>query len=703
MFKWVPYPFLRLTSVLIAGILAGNYFHFEIPLSLLLIVAAIYTGFAFGIPKQHQYRWRNLTGFTGLLWLLISSWMYAQYRQDNQQDYHLSRIAYPYTHYVATVVEPSEPRKNSYRAIVAIDYLVLQDSSGIINTMPAQGEIIIYQPKSDSLSTLTYGDQILIRGQAQLIKPPANPHEFDYRQFLVYQHIYHQHYLPKNQWTSTGKHESNPVFSFAYAARSYCRQIFKQSMDDKQARGIAQALVLGIKTELDDEIRDAYAAAGAMHVLAVSGLHVGIIYMVLSFLLKPLERVGRGGRIFKALLCLLALWAYALLTGLSPSVMRAATMFSFIIVAEATRRQTNIYNTIAASAFFLLLYDPYLLMSVGFQLSYLAVLGIVYLQPKIYLWFNFGNKGLDWLWGLTAVSIAAQLATFPLGLYYFQQFPVYFWLSNIVVIPAAYFILSLGLLCFAVGLIFPALLIYPAWLLEKIIQGTNWGVMAIEQLPLSVLKGVYFSREETLLLYGAILFLLMLLYYRRFKYVYMLSTCILLTLALRVLHITQEYQKTSITFYQVPKESRMDLNSGRTNFHLGNNDPQAMYHILPNQVYRGVKTNFVSDSIAAAQLAVRPWKNMLLMVWKGKKIVMVREPFDAQSKFTEKLEVDVVVICNNALSTLALLDQYFHYQKLIIDSSNSNYKATKLAQEAEELNIPYHCVPLHGAYEYLID
>ncbi|WPP49933.1 ComEC/Rec2 family competence protein [Catalinimonas niigatensis] len=703
MFKWVPYPFLRLTPVLISGILAANYLHWRLPLSLLLTTWILYTLLAFGIPKQYRYKWANWVGMAGLLWLFVTSWFYVQHRQDDRQEQHLGNISIPYTHYVATVKEPSEPKKNSYQAVAEVDYLVQRDSVGVVRTTPAKGKIILYQPKNDSLSTFVYGDQILIQGQAQRIKPPANPHEFDYRQFLIYQHIYHQHYLPKDQWTSIGSNISNPLISFAYTARSRCRQVFAQGISDPQARGIAQALVLGIKTELDDEIRNAYAAAGAMHVLAVSGLHVGIIYLVLSFLLKPLEHIGKGGHVLKAVLCLLALWAYALLTGLSPSVMRAALMFSFIIVAEATRRQTNIYNTIAASAFFLLLFDPYLLMSVGFQLSYLAVLGIVYLQPKIYRWFNPENRWLDWLWGLTAVSIAAQLATFPLGLYYFQQFPIYFWLSNIIVIPAAYLILSLGLLCFAVGLSLPSLLTYPGWLLEKVIQVTNLGVLWIEQLPVSVLKGIYFSSGETLLLYGAIGFLLMLFYYRRFKYVWMLSGCIGLMLTIHVLHIAQEYQKTSITFYQVPKESRLDLSSGRTNLHLGNNDSKAMYHILPNQIYRGVKTSYLSDSTASSSLAVQPWKNMLIMVWKGKKIAMVREPFDGKSRLTEKLPVDVVVVCNNALTTLASLDSYFNYQKLIIDSSNSHYRAAKLAQEAEELNISYHCVPLQGAYEYLID
>ncbi len=700
MFKWVPYPFLRLTPVLMLGILAGNYSHWNPNQWLLLMILLVYTALAFGIPKKHQYRWRNLIGFIGILWLFVTGWFYAQHRQDDQQNAHLSQLEFSYTHYVATIVEPSEPKTNSFKAVLKLDYLIDQDSNEVIRTMPVKAKVIIYQPKSDSLFTLVYGDQILVRGQAQAIKSSANPHEFDYRQFLAYQHIYHQHYLPKDQWIYKRNEPPNPFMSFAYAARSRCQQIFEQGIEDKQALGIAQALVLGVKTGLDNDIRNAYAAAGAMHVLAVSGLHVGIIYLVLAFLLKPLIRAGRWGFLLRAILCLIALWAYALLTGLSPSVMRAATMFSFIIIAEASRRQTNIYNTIAASAFFLLLYDPFLIMSVGFQLSYLAVLGIVYLQPKIYQWYTPNSKWLDWLWGLTAVSIAAQLATFPLGLYYFQQFPVYFWLSNILVIPAAYGILSLGLLCFVVGLAFPAILMYPSWLLEKVIQITNRGVIAIESLPVSVLKGIYFSREETLLLYGAIILMISLFYYRRFKYVWMLSVCVFGMLGVRAVHVDQQYQQTAITFYQASKESSMDLSSGRTTFYLGNADEKVMYHVASNHIFKGSQLTFLNDSSAQEHLAVRTWQNMQFMVWKGKKIAMIKAPFDKKTTLNKKLKVDMIVVCNNALATLNDLNQYFIFDQLIIDSSNSYYQAVKLAEEAKELKIPYHCVPVQGAYEY---
>lgn len=702
MFRWLPYPFLRFTPVWIAGILSANYLSLNISLSIWITVILLYSVLVLAIPNRQIYRWHTLMGICGLLTLFITAYFYTHFRQLDRQPWHISRMNSNYTHYVATVQEPAEARSRSFRSLVEVDYLLHQDSSGAIHSYPARGRVIIYQPRTDSLKLLQYGDQLLIKGKPQLVREPANPQEFDYRQFLAQQHIYHQHYLRKENWIHKGNEAPNPVLYHAYNLREQCRQIFQMHIHDPQARGIALALVLGIKNELDDNVRAAYAAAGAMHVLAVSGLHVGIIYLVIAFLLQPLEQRGVWGKTLKALLCLLALWSYALLTGMSASVMRAATMFSFIIVANAIRRQTNIYNTIAASAFFLLMYDPMLLLSVGFQLSYLAVLGIVYLQPKIYRWVTPNSKWLDWLWGLTAVSIAAQLATFPLGLYYFQQFPVYFWLSNILVIPAAYVILSLGLLSFVVGFTFPAFISYPSWLLENIIQVVNRGVAGIEQLPVSVLNNIYFSLTATVSLYGAIIFLLLLLYYRRFRYACLLGVCVLFIAGSRSLHIYQINQRTAITFYQVPKKSRLDLTKGRSVFHLGDQDPNAMYHIAGNHVYKLASTQFIADSVSFRQLAMRDWHNLKLLVWQGKKIAMVRERFDYSLKLLEPLEVDLVVVCNNALYQLEDLDKYLRYKKLIIDSSNTYYRARKLSREAEERKIAYHCVPLQGAYEYQI-
>ena len=252
------------------------------------------------------------------------------------------------------------------------------------------------------------------------------------------------------------------------------------------------------KDELDFEVKQAYAAAGAMHVLAVSGLHVGIIFLILNTLLAILD-TSKKGRIVKAIILLISLWSYAMITGLSPSVLRAATMFSFVIMGTVLNRSSSIYNTLAASAFFILIINPNLLFEVGFQLSYVAVLGIVYLQPLIYKRIYTRWWLLDKVWAITAVSIAAQIATLPLTLFYFNQFPVYFMLSNLLVIPSAAVILILGILLFIASPI-PFISESIGWVLNKFIEGLNFGIKEIEVLPNSLIEGLSINVLECLAL-----------------------------------------------------------------------------------------------------------------------------------------------------------------------------------------------------------
>ena len=243
--------------------------------------------------------------------------------------------------------------------------------------------------------------------------------------------------------------------------------ILKENGLKNNELAVASALILGYKDDLGEELKHSYSSAGATHVLAVSGLHVGIIFLVLNFLLNILDKNDRF-KISKAILLICFLWAYATITGLSPSVVRAATMFSFVTIGKSFGKSSSIYNTLCASAFVLLVYNPYLIMEVGFQLSYLAVVGIVYFQSIIYKWIYVKNKFLKYIWMITSVSIAAQLTTFPLGLLYLHQSPTYLFASNLFVIPGAMLIIGLGILLFITSWI-PLISGGIGWLLAKFI------------------------------------------------------------------------------------------------------------------------------------------------------------------------------------------------------------------------------------------
>ncbi len=346
---------------------------------------------------------------------------------------------------------------------------------------------------------LEYGSMVALHKLPQPISDPQNPGQFDYRQYLLSKGISYQVYAKPKDWKYLNCNRGNNFMSLSYKTREALHGSLISAGLAGNELGVVSALVLGQKDYLNSDLKKAYSGAGAMHVLAVSGLHVGIIYLILNFVLSFMNR-GKHLKVLRALLLLMLLWAYAFITGLGPSVLRATTMFSFVVIGTALNRTPNIYNTLAASALLLLLINPMLLFNVGFQLSYVAVFGIVYLQPLIYNWFYVKNKMLDYIWQITAVSIAAQIATLPIVVYNFHQIPIYGLLSNLIVIPAAAIILIGALMIFVFS--FSATLSSGiGYLLYWIVKGTNYTVFQIDALPGSKMSGLFITAIMAFLLY----------------------------------------------------------------------------------------------------------------------------------------------------------------------------------------------------------
>lgn len=698
MWKWAPYPFLRITPALITGILIGYYKDLSLPLWTYAGLFIVYLLIVFIPPRRYLVYTRLPAGIVGLLLIGLLGAQLIIEKQDKHHSLHLSKVEEPFQYYLATVSEPPQRRGEIFRTVISAQALIQTDSlHHITNTQKVIGQIMLYQPLEDSLQLPAYGDMLMIRGMPDSVSPPSNPHMFDYRQYLASKNVYLQQYVAAKDWTVYKHQNSQSPAAFAYALREKSTEILLKSLPDISEAAIALALTIGVKDYLDDEISESYAATGAMHVLAVSGLHVGIIYLVLSFLLTPLSYLPFGSWL-KAGICIALLWFYALLAGWSPSVLRAAVMFTTIIIAQAWRRQSNIFNTLAVSAFILLCTNPLLIFSVGFQLSYLAVAGIVYLQPKIDRWCYFKHWLPDKIWGLTAVSMAAQLATFPISLYYFHQFPLYFWLSNLFVIPAAFIILSLGLLTIATGLITLSLAQYPGWLLGHIIGLVNKGIASIQHLPMSTWQNISLDTTQMLLVYGCIICLLLLLHYRRLSYLFWMFSCNLLFAGVSFAHFHHQNQQKSITFYQINQQSNIDFTHGTQNYHWGEMNDKTMYNVSPNHLQAGLYTLFIPPTQQEElPLAMHKTANMRISVWHGKKIVFVEAPFEQANVFSNKVKIDVLVISKNAVKDLKAVCANFDFTLLVIDSSNHRTHAQKLADEASELHIACHAVPQQGA------
>lgn len=313
-----------------------------------------------------------------------------------------------------------------------------------LDNEPVAGDILINVNK-DSLLQRRYGvgDRLFIRSLIQDTPKPKNPYQFDYGKYLQRKGVY-------GQLSISNTHILRSTTSGQGVRVGISR--FRESVQHKLASyaftpdqlAVINALILGQRQGIDREMSEQYAAAGMMHILAVSGLHVGIVLLLLRLLTRPIS--GYRLRFVRSGIIIVLIWLFAILTGLSPSVLRAATMFSFLEASTLMGTKKETHNALIASAFVLLLFDPLLIYQVGFQLSYAAVIAILWIQPWLSKLITIKNKMVKTVWDTASVTTAAQLGVMPLSLFYFHQFPGLFLVSNILIIPLLGVLLGAGIL-----------------------------------------------------------------------------------------------------------------------------------------------------------------------------------------------------------------------------------------------------------------
>ncbi len=442
------HPFVVLTVPLVLGIVAGDLLRLRpgwfwvVPVVLLLVILLRYV--LWPMPYAHRGRY----GWYPLLFFFLYGWVRVLYFPAAEDARHYSRFDGTEVLYVGQVVRP--PVKKRYlHAIVRIDRVQVDGKDFQTNGK-------LYATFPDSVS-LAYGDVLVFSRRPRVFGPPRYPYGFDFGRYNYYRNIIRQVFLEPDDFVVVRHGRGRSVLAFAYRMRARFQNVLRRVIPDETDRAVAQALSLGVKDDLSPQIKEAFARTGAMHVLAVSGLHVGIVSIGLRYLVLALLGEGKKRRRWGLLIQLAGVWFFALMTGAGPAVLRAALMFSIIETGVALGHSKNLYNSLAASAFFLLMLNPFLLFQVGFQLSYLALGGIVFFFPYLYRIMIWRSRVLDYVWQMVCVSVAAQLTTFPLSVYYFHRFPVTFILSGPVVIPMAMVQLPLTLLTFLADFVSSAL------------------------------------------------------------------------------------------------------------------------------------------------------------------------------------------------------------------------------------------------------
>ena len=690
-FSWREIPLLRLLIPFLLGISLAWYTSFEWLTTSAIVFFSVLTIFLFlSVFRSLSLLNNRIVGIAILLWFFcLGYWRTSAHNQKNSASHFSQHIEKDSTYWWYAQIETIVPKQKFLRASLRIDAYAPEkkDFKG------CEGKMLLYIPPDSSALNLQLGSKIIFRSPVKTLKPPKNPDAFDFADYQLKRNVFHQAHIKKdawklyeNTWTIRGK---------ALEYRRHLMAILREHLAaGSNELAVAAALILGDKNELGDDVRNAYINTGAVHVLAVSGLHVGFIAWGLSWLLSFSVFKKKTWRWPRLLLTIMGIWGFALVTGLSPSVMRAATMFSFLLIGRTLSRKANIYNILAASAFFLLLFNPFLVFNLGFQLSYLAVLGIIFFQPRIYKAVYPPNKVVDYLWKLSSVALAAQLTTLPLSLFYFHQFPVYFLLSGIVVVSAASFILGLGVLLFMTSFIpFASTII--GYVLSTILWLNNAFIFALSELPGGLIDGIWISMEIMLLLYTATIFLMRFFYNK--KAVESLLGLLALNGALILNVYTQvslAQQKEWIIYHQY-KETIIDAFDGYTRYSfstLQEDNPLLNWSIQPHRDKKAIKKAVINEPQATNWVY-----NQHFIGFYNKRMLMIDSSFPYKKK-QEPITVDIILLQNTAPYSLKSLVKNIEATTWVIDGSTSPYRAKKWIKEAKDLHINIHWTAEKGAF-----
>ncbi len=333
-----------------------------------------------------------------------------------------------------------------------------------------------------------YEDYFILHNQIENINNKRHPGDFDYKEYLKNKHVFHTIRIKDQNLLKRHKKNVHKLLKYSHDSRNKLIDRLSQGIKDTSSFELAAALLLGYRAELDKDLMKIFSETGTIHIISVSGLHVGIIFIVLQWIISKMKFLKN--RFLNACILVSCIWFYALLTGLPASVSRCALMISIGILSKIIYRKTSAYNILSGSALILLSLDTNLIFDVGFQLSYLAVLGILLFQKGIEHMIWIPNKYLHQLWALSSVSIAAQLSTLPLCLYYYHQFPNYFILANLFAIPLS----SIALYASILVLIFadvPIIGMGIFYVLKYSLEAMNWMLEKISKFPYAISESLY--------------------------------------------------------------------------------------------------------------------------------------------------------------------------------------------------------------------
>ena len=551
----------------------------------------------------------------------------------------------------------------------------------IINNIDGEnysGKIIVNIQK-DSLKNLIIGNVIKVKTVLQQNSSNKNPNQFDYGKYLADKQIYAQIYTNKTEIV-INKNLKKDIWYYSGRLHSRIVRNLEKANFNNEEMNVALALILGQQQDISSDIIQDYQYSGATHILSVSGLHVGFIMLFINFILKPIPNT-RKGSLIKLISILLSLGAFAIISGLSPSVLRSVVMFSFLAIGNHLRRSGSIYHTLLVSMLLILLCEPYFLFDVGFQLSYLALFFIVWLQPLLKQIWTPKNKIQTTIWNALTVSFAAQIGTLPLCLYYFHQFPGLFFVTNIVIIPILSFIMIAGIIVMILAIFMSPPVIIIA-IFEKSIYLLNKTIHIVASFEWFVIRDISFNFYYLLTFY---IFIISAIVWNKKpnynQFVFLLITTVLLQLSF--IYTKKEIENTNeLIVYNTKKNTLLSERTGKK-ITLFTNDTLSRNSIL-NAYLVG---NFGKLS------STNKIKNVLY--FNGKKISII----DSSGIYETRIQPDILILTQSPKINLDRILEDLHPKIIIADASNSYSIQKTWKYTCLKKNIPFHATSEKGYYK----
>ncbi len=674
---WKQAPFIRLLPCFIIGILLQSWV--DIPVLFITLVVVLLLAYHVLIRFQSiskQFKYLFSTGISIYL-LVICLGCFVCW--CNNITHHHNWIGHYQTKDKGLLIRllntPVE-RKKSYKTKAAI--LQIRDNNKWISL---KGKILVYLDKENH--SLKQGDVLFVKQQLQSIATQVNPGGFDYAAYLNRQQIYHQLYIGAAQYQKISQEKPSIVGE----TKSYVLSVIRKYIRDKQQQAIAEALLVGYTFDIDDALSEAYSRTGVIHIIAISGMHLGLLYTVLVLLTGNLKR-PRGLRWLRPLLILLCLWFFTILVGAGASVLRAAVIISFFIIGEWLERKANPYNSLCASMFLLLSFNPNYLWDIGFQLSYTAVAGIMIFNKAISKWYYIPYKPVQYCWQLIAVTISAQILTLPVVLFHFHQFPNFFLITNLLIVPLSGIVLYS---CFVLVLISPINLLaaFIGQVLNMVLGWMNNFIVFAASLPFAVTEKIQVSMFQVACYFLSTITLS--IWVSRKKKYYLLTTIVIICTGM----IDETWRRielrrlNKLVIYYSPGKPVSEVFSGKKYISFGDSSslqPTRKMRMSTQTVFGGLYQKMVINPAEKPIIKV----NNLIMAWYNNKVVPIPN--------TNKYNIDIMVVQSNPDISIGLLHKRYKAKIYVLDINNPLWKIRKWKKEADSLHLRHHSVPEQGAF-----